>query len=92
MSVSASADKDWIDYYVSGNRIKISCPSNKRSGKRSGVITLRCGNQTKKITVKQNGYLPCTNPYCQGGRVWNDFFGWGPCMVCGTRGGQESKW
>lgn len=92
MSVSASADKNWIDYYISGNRIKISCPSNKKSGRRSGVITLRCGNQTTKITVKQNGYLPCTNPYCQGGRVWNDFFGWGPCMICGTRGGQESKW
>lgn len=92
MSISASANKSWIDYYVSGNRIKISCRSNKRSARRSGVITLRCGNQTTKITVKQNGYIPCPNPYCQGGRVWNDFFGWGPCMICGTRGGQESKW
>lgn len=92
MSVTASSDKNWIDYYINGNSIKISCSSNKRSGRRSGVITLRCGNQTQKITIKQNGYIPCTNPYCQGGRVWNDFFGWGPCMVCGTRGGQESKW
>lgn len=92
MSVSASADKGWIDYYITGDRIKISCPSNKQSGRRSGMITLECGSQTTTITVKQNGYIPCPNPYCQGGRVWNDFFGWAPCMVCGSRGGQESKW
>lgn len=92
MSVSASSSNSWIDYYISGKKLHISCSSNKNSGRRSGTITIRCGSQTKKITVKQNGYIPCPNPYCQGGRVWNDYFGWGPCMVCGTRGGQESKW
>lgn len=92
MSVSASSNNSWIDYYISGRKLHISCSSNKNSGRRSGTITIRCGSQTKNITVKQNGYVPCSNPYCQGGHVWNDYFGWGPCMVCGTRGGQESKW
>lgn len=92
MSVSASSSSSWIDYYISGRKLHISSSSNKNSGRRSGTITIRCGSQTKNITVKQNGYIPCPNPYCQGGHVWNDYFGWGPCMVCGTRGGQESKW
>lgn len=92
LSVSVSSDKGWLDYYLNGKQLKISVPSNKTSGRRSGVITLRCGSQTVRVTVKQNGYFPCVNPYCQGGRVWNDFFGWGPCMVCGTHGGKESKW
>lgn len=92
MSVSASSSNSWIDSYISGRKLHISCSSNKNSGRRSGTIAIRCGSQTKNITVKQNGYIPCPNPYCQGGHVWNDYFGWGPCMVCGTRGGQESKW
>lgn len=92
MKVTASSDCSWFCYYFEKNGIYIYCSDSNNSYRRSGTITLRCGSQTTQITVKQNGFVKCSNPNCQGGYVWGGYFGWMPCMVCGTHGGFESNW
>ncbi|WP_301048623.1 BACON domain-containing carbohydrate-binding protein [uncultured Phocaeicola sp.] len=92
MNVSASSDVGWIDCYVTNSNLVIEVGDNKRSGRHSGTVTIKCGNKTQKVTVKQNGYIPCWNQNCIGGKVYGPY-GWvSYCGVCGGSGGQESKW
>lgn len=79
--VSASSGAGWINLsFVSDTRLKISCTRND-SQRRSGTITISCGNKSVTITVKQNGTKDCPSCHGHGKRsctndgFWSNQFG-----------------
>lgn len=99
--LTVSTDKYWLDASSSSReRVRVSCDSNSDEP-RYGTVTVRCGNSTCYITVKQDGYKSCRS--CGGNgqtactnwgaytnvflwHVVNNGFGEIYCPTCGGSG------
>lgn len=80
-NISVSTSEYWITAsVVSDTRVKISC-STSYSPRRSGTVTIYCGNKSVTITVKQNGTKDCPSCHGHGKRsctndgFWSNQFG-----------------
>jgi hypothetical protein len=63
-SLRVEESQSWITASAtSKGRIRISVPANSNAA-RSGYVTVRCGNESCKITVRQGGWINCA--FCGG--------------------------
>ena len=62
-SIHVTTDKRWLDAWMRGKYVRISCERNDGEP-RNGKVILSCGNRECTITVKQKGWIDCTS--CNG--------------------------
>ncbi|MBQ3732469.1 MAG: BACON domain-containing protein [Bacteroidales bacterium] len=55
----------WLDAYISGNKVRITCESNDDEP-RDGTVELQCGSKKTSIKIHQKGWTTCDNCYGNG--------------------------
>lgn len=56
--LSVDESYDWLSATVNNNRVTIKISDNN-SSPRSGVVWVKCGDEERRIDVKQQGYIKC---------------------------------